>query len=91
MLDTWLFTVSSVTDSVSGVAQAAPTAILVSARVYRTGKVPVVDTGGLAARAADPSLLTVLGATLRQGSFLNAATSRYPVTVLGYQAARRSG
>ena len=76
---------------VSGVAQAAPTAILVNARVYRTGKVPVVDTGGLAARAADPSLLTVLGASLRQGTFLNGATSRYPVAVLGYQAAQSLG
>jgi putative ABC transport system permease protein len=59
--------------------------------VYRTDKVPVYATGGLAARAADPSLLTVLGATIRQGTFLNAATSRYPVTVLGYQAAQNLG
>ena len=76
---------------VAGVEQAAPTAILASARVYRTGKVPVFDTGGLAARAADPSLLAVLGGSVRQGTFLNAATSRYPVTVLGYQAARSLG
>jgi putative ABC transport system permease protein len=76
---------------VSGVEQAAPTAILTRARVYRSDKVPVYDTGGLAARAADPSLLGVLGGTLRQGTFLNAATSRYPVTVLGFQAARALG
>ena len=56
--------------SVAGVEQAAPTAILTSARVYRSAKVPVFDTGGLAARAADPSLLTVLGGTVRQGTFL---------------------
>jgi putative ABC transport system permease protein len=74
-----------------GVEQAAPTAILGSARVYRTGKVPVFDTGGLAARAAGPSLLAVLGGTIREGTFLNAATSRYPVTVLGYQAAQTLG
>jgi putative ABC transport system permease protein len=76
---------------VSGVEQAAPTAIIGSARVYRTGKIPVFDTGGLAARAADPSLLAVLGGTLRQGTFLNPATSSYPVTVLGYQAAQALG
>jgi putative ABC transport system permease protein len=76
---------------VPGVEQAAPTAILGSARVYRTGMVPAFDTGGLAARAADPSLLAVLGGTLRQGTFLNAATSRYPVTVLGYEAAQSLG
>jgi putative ABC transport system permease protein len=76
---------------VVGVEQAAPTAILGSARVYRTGKVSAYDTGGLAARAADPSLLAVLSGTVRQGTFLNAATSRYPVTVLGYQAAQTLG
>jgi putative ABC transport system permease protein len=76
---------------VSGVEQAAPTAILINARVYRTGKVPVFDTGGLSARAADPSLLAVLGGTVRQGTFLNAATSRFPVAVLGYQAAQSLG
>ena len=76
---------------VGGVQQAAPTAILTTARVYRTDRVPVFDTGGLAARAADPSLLAVLGGSLRQGVFLNAATSRYPVTVLGYQAAQTLG
>ena len=53
---------------VGGVEQAAPTAILATARVYRTGRVPVFDTGGLAARAADPSLLAVLGGTLRRAT-----------------------
>jgi putative ABC transport system permease protein len=76
---------------VPGVQRAAPTAVLGAARVYRTGKIPVYATGGLAARAADPSLLAVLGATVRQGTFLNAATSRYPVTVLGFQAAQQLG
>ena len=76
---------------VAGVQQAAPTAILTTVRVYRTDRVPAYDTGGLAARAADPSLLAVLGGTLRQGAFLNPATSGYPVTVLGYQAARSLG
>jgi putative ABC transport system permease protein len=76
---------------VAGVEQAAPTAILAGARVYRSDKVPVFDTGGLAARAADPALLAVLGGTLRQGTFLSSAQSRYPVTVLGYQAAASLG
>jgi putative ABC transport system permease protein len=76
---------------VPGVQRAAPTAVLGAARVYRTGRVPVYATGGLAARAAGPSLLAVLGATIRQGTFLNAATGRYPVTVLGFQAAQQLG
>jgi putative ABC transport system permease protein len=76
---------------IAGVERAAATAILPSARVYRSDRVPVYDTGGLAARAADPALLAVLGGTLRQGTFLSPAQSRYPVTVLGYQAARYLG
>jgi putative ABC transport system permease protein len=76
---------------IAGVEQAAPTAILGNARVYRSDREPAFDTGGLAARAADPSLLAVLGGTLMKGTFLSAAESRYPVTVLGYQAAASLG
>jgi putative ABC transport system permease protein len=76
---------------IAGVEQAAPTAILGNARVYRSDREPAFDTGGLAARAADPSLLAVLGGTLLKGTFLSAAESRYPVTVLGYQAAASLG
>jgi putative ABC transport system permease protein len=75
----------------TGVQQVAPTAIITTARAYRTDKVPAQDTGGLAVRAADPSLITTLGGSMRQGAYLNAATSRFPVTVLGYQAAQTLG
>jgi putative ABC transport system permease protein len=76
---------------IAGVEQAAPTAILGSTRVYRSDREPVFDTGGLAVRAGDPALLAVLGGTVLQGTFLTAAESRYPVTVLGYQAATSLG
>jgi putative ABC transport system permease protein len=75
----------------AGVEQVAPTAIITSAQVYRTDMVPGADTGGLAVRAAGPSLVTTLGGSIRQGAFLNAATSKFPATVLGYQAARTLG
>jgi putative ABC transport system permease protein len=76
---------------VEGIQQLAPTAELTNINVYRTDKIPSFETGGLAVRVADPSLLTTLNGTLRQGVFLNAATSRYPATVLGYQAAKSLG
>jgi putative ABC transport system permease protein len=76
---------------VPGVEQVAPTAILSHAAVYRSDKVPPFDTGGLAVRAADQSLLTALGGTIRQGAFLNQATEKFSVTVLGYQAAQSLG
>ncbi len=72
---------------IPGVEHVAPTAELGSLNVYRTDKVPATQTGGLAVRAADRSLLATLGAHIIQGSFLNSATARYPAVVLGYQAA----
>lgn len=76
---------------IHGVERVAPTAILTQALVYRTGRVPAADTSGLAVRAADPSLLATLGGTVRLGTFLNTATERLPVTVLGFQAAQALG
>ncbi|HET9971598.1 MAG TPA: ABC transporter permease [Streptosporangiaceae bacterium] len=82
---------ATMTTRVAGVQQVAPTAIIGSVEVYRTDKVPRQDTGGLAVRAADPSLVITLGGSIREGAYLNAATSRFPVTVLGYQAAQTLG
>src|SRR6266567_1087412 len=76
---------------VAGVLRAAPTADLASAGVYRNQLVPRGQTGGLAVRAADPSLLPALGASVWRGAFLNRATESYPVTVLGYEAAQTLG
>jgi len=75
---------------VPGVQRVSPTATLPGA-VYRTDRVPVFQSGGIGLRAADPSLLGTLNAGLLQGAFLNAATGRYPVAVLGYGAAQSLG
>src|SRR6516162_6347604 len=71
----------------AGVLHVAATAELSSFAIYRTDKMPSYATNGLDLRACDPSLLVTLGGTIRQGTDLNAATSRYPAAVLGYQAA----
>ncbi len=76
---------------VGGVDAVAPTAELANANVFRTDRIPPYETGGLAVRVADPSLLTTLDGSLRAGVFLNAATARYPATVLGYQVAKSLG
>ena len=76
---------------IPGVERVAPTAILNVPGVFRTDKIPAFETGGLALRACDPSLLRTLGATLRQGTFITPATARLPVAVLGYQAAQTLG
>ena len=59
--------------------------------VRRTDRIPKEETGGIAVLAADPELKRTLGARLLHGRFLNAATARYPVVVLGRDAARRLG
>jgi putative ABC transport system permease protein len=72
------------------VQHVSATALLAPA-VYRSHLVPTFETGGIGARATDVSLLGTLDGSLLQGSFLNAATSRYPVAVLGFGAAQYLG
>lgn len=61
------------------------------ANVYRTDKIPAAETSGINVFAARESLLSAIGAELTSGTWLNAATSRYPATVLGAKAADRLG
>ncbi|MFB6630259.1 ABC transporter permease [Streptomyces sp. NPDC056362] len=61
------------------------------AEVYRNDLVPKEQTGGLSVLAARSNLLDVLHATLRSGRWLDRASERLPVTVLGDQAAERLG
>ena len=63
--------------------------------VLRTAAVPAIDSGGISVYAAQPGLLGTLGAGNEQGvaagTFLNAATARYPAVVLGAVAAQSLG
>jgi putative ABC transport system permease protein len=63
----------------------------VTAAVYRTDRVPESQTSGIAVRTADTKLLSALGATMRSGRFLDAASANLPVVVLGSVAAQRLG
>ena len=63
----------------------------VDANIYRSDHIPVVETKGIAVRAARTDLLSAVGATVASGTWLNEATSRYPAVVLGSVAARRLG
>ncbi len=62
-----------------------------SANVYRSPLIPSVNTNALAVQAASLGLPQTVGATVAAGTFLNAATARQPVAVLGYAAAQRLG
>jgi putative ABC transport system permease protein len=73
------------------VQSATATGLVDNAAVYRTDKIPSGQTGGLGVVAAQLDLLRTVGAGLAGGTWLNAATARYPAVVLGSDAARRLG
>lgn len=58
---------------------------------YRSPLIPAVDTNALSVDAAGLDLPHILGDTVDRGRYLNAATARKPVAVLGAAAAQRLG
>jgi putative ABC transport system permease protein len=64
---------------------------IANVNVYRTPFVPATDTSGISLTAADAALPATLGASLADGTFLNAATARYPAVVLGAETASLLG
>jgi putative ABC transport system permease protein len=73
------------------VQSVADTALLKDAKVYRSSLIPPANSGGLQVRATSLDLLAVLGTGIARGSWLNDATAREPVAVLGSVAAQRLG
>jgi putative ABC transport system permease protein len=73
------------------VHEVAATGKVSEAKVYRSDRIPVVETGGMSVRAAQLDLLRTVGATLADGTWLNAATAQYPAVVLGSAAAAQLG
>jgi putative ABC transport system permease protein len=61
------------------------------ANVYRNDKIPEEETNSIAVLATRLDLPATVGATVRDGIWLNDATSRYPAVVLGATAAQRLG
>ena len=78
-------------ERVDGVQAVSSTALLNGLHVLRTDRVPAYWTGALEVRAADLSLASTLQGHFIAGQFLSAATARYRVVVLGYQAASALG
>jgi putative ABC transport system permease protein len=73
------------------VQQAAAVATVSDAAIYRNDHIPPAETGGLSVAAADLKLPQAVGATVAKGAWLNAATARYPATILGATAATQLG
>ncbi|REF98522.1 putative ABC transport system permease protein [Asanoa ferruginea] len=73
------------------VTAVSATGAVSGAKVYRSDRIPRVETNGLSVRAARLTLPSTVGAAMRAGTWLNGATSRYPAAVLGAEAAERLG
>jgi putative ABC transport system permease protein len=61
------------------------------AAVYKSRYIPAVNTNAISVAAETLNLPAVSGTSLAQGRYLNAATARLPVAVLGYTAAQLLG
>ncbi|MGW4947972.1 ABC transporter permease [Actinoplanes sp. NPDC004185] len=59
--------------------------------VRRSAAIPAEQTGGMNVLAAQPSLPAAVSAQLLLGRYLDPAADRYPLTVLGHEAARILG
>jgi putative ABC transport system permease protein len=76
---------------ITGVTAVQDTAYVSNVSVFRSPLIPSIDTNALTVQAASLGLLQATGDTVAEGSFLNAATAREPVAVLGALAAQRLG
>ena len=63
----------------------------VGSNVYRSDLIPEIESGGISTYAVDLDLPETLGATLADGTWLNAATAQYPAVVLGSATATQLG
>jgi putative ABC transport system permease protein len=81
---------ASMVRRMAGVADASAVS-QVDASVRRTDRIPEEQTGGISVLATDLDLLRTLHGRMASGSFLNAATARYPTVVLGSVTASRLG
>jgi putative ABC transport system permease protein len=63
----------------------------VDANVYRSPFIPTVNTNAITVQAASLGLPAAVGTRIAQGRYLNAATARLPVVVLGAGAASLLG
>ena len=74
-----------------GVTDVQYTGTVSSANAYRSPLIPSIDTNALTVDASSLGLPAVTGTSIARGRYLNAATAREPVAVLGAGAAQLMG
>ena len=70
---------------------AATTGQVPNMTIRRSDKISVEETSGIVVMTADLDLLDVIGGQPHSGSFLTSANEKFPVVVLGAEAATRLG
>jgi putative ABC transport system permease protein len=75
---------------IAGVTQVQETGSI-TGNAFRSPLIPTIDTNALSIEAASLGLLQTVGASVAEGRYLNAATAKEPVCVLGAVAAQRLG
>jgi putative ABC transport system permease protein len=73
------------------VTAASGTGTVTGARVFRNDHIPADRSGGIVVLATELDLTHTVGTSVTSGTWLNAATSRYPAVVLGADTARILG
>jgi putative ABC transport system permease protein len=74
-----------------GVTGVQDTGTVTGVSAYKSPLIPPIETNALSVDATTLNLPAVSGTSLAQGRFLNAATAREPVAVLGAATAQRLG
>jgi putative ABC transport system permease protein len=76
---------------IGSVESVTPIGLLTDAKVYRTDRVPAVQSGGIGTYGVRSDLLDTVRGSVRSGVWLNEAIARYPAVVLGAATAERLG
>jgi len=76
---------------IDGVESVSAIGTVGGARVYRSDRIPVAESGGIGVYAALTNLLVTAGASVAAGAWLNDSIAHYPAVVLGARAADRLG
>jgi putative ABC transport system permease protein len=84
-------TASAMITRLPGVTSVQDTGSVSNVSAYRSPLIPTIQTNALSVDAASLHLPATIGTSIARGSYLNAATARLPVAVLGAAAAQRLG
>ncbi len=74
-----------------GVTAVQYTGAVPDVNAYRSPYIPSINTNALTVAASSLNLPSVAGTSVAEGTYLNSATAREPVAVLGAAAAQRMG